>query len=130
MNPKGVITRASPFSVKETIDRLQGFLIEHGATIYARIDQQAEAQKAEQLLPPLLFLMFGNPLGGAPLMAQNPLIALDLPLKVIAWEDEHLQVWIAYNEASYLEERYSMKANPNSPLILDALINRILKTEP
>jgi len=88
MNPNGVITKPSPYSVKETIDRLQIFLQQHGATIYARIDQQAELQKAGINIPPLEFIMFGNPKAGGPVMVENPIAALDLPLKVIAWEDD------------------------------------------
>ena len=128
MTPKGIIVRSSPYTVRETIDRIVVDLTEHDATIYARIDQQAEARKAGQPLRPLQFLLFGNPKAGTPLIAQTPMIALDLPLKVIAWEDEQNQVWIAYNEASYLEERYFMQPVLNSALLLDPLINRILKS--
>ena len=85
MNPKGIITKPSPYPVKETIDLLQAFLQQHGATIYARIDQQAELQKAGINIPPLEFIMFGNPKAGGPFMFENPVVALDLPLKVIAW---------------------------------------------
>lgn len=126
MIPEGVIFRESPYSVKETIDRLQAFLQQHGATIYARIDQQAEVQKAGQSSAPLEFILFGNPKAGGPLMAENLLVALDLPLKVIAWEDDQKKVWIAYNEASYIEGRYNLPHNENSPLNLDPIISKIL----
>ena len=128
MIPEGVIFRESPYSVKETIDRLQAFLQQHGATIYARIDQQAEVQKAGQSSAPLEFILFGNPKAGGPLMAENLLVALDLPLKVIAWEDDQKKVWIAYNEASYIEGRYNLPHNENSPLNLDPIISKIMNT--
>src|ERR1700753_681952 len=108
MNPEGVITRESKYSVKETIDHLQTFLLQHGATIYARIDQQAEVQKAGLTLAPLEYLLFGNPKAGGVLMAENPLVGLDLPLKVIAWEDNQEKVWISYNEGAYIEKRYTL----------------------
>jgi uncharacterized protein (DUF302 family) len=127
MNTKGVTIRQSPFSVKETIDRLASFLQQHGATIYARIDQQAELQKAGLNIPPLEFIMFGNPKAGGPIMVENPLAALDLPLKVIAWEDDRKNVSIAYNDTFYIEERYSLVHNENSPLKLDSLISMALK---
>jgi uncharacterized protein (DUF302 family) len=127
MDPKGVITQPSPYSVKETIDRLQGFLEQHGATIYARIDQQTELQKVGINMPPLEFIMFGNPKAGGPVMVENPLAALDLPLKVIAWEDEQKNVFIAYNDVLYIEERYSLSHNANSPLNLEHLIAMALK---
>jgi len=126
MIPEGVVFRESPYSVKETIDRLQVFLQQHGATIYARIDQQAEVQKMGQSSAPLEFILFGNPKAGGPLMAENLLVALDLPLKVIVWEDDQKKVWVAYNEASYIEGRYNLSHNENSPLNLDPIISKIL----
>ena len=129
MNPKGVIVKPSQYSVKETIDRLQTFLQQHGATIYARINQQDEVNKAGGKLSPLEFIMFGNPKVGGPIMAENKLAALDLPLKVIAWEDEQNKVWVAYNEASYIEERYSLSHIANSPLDLDRVISGSLSAK-
>ena len=126
MNPEGVITRQSKYSVKETIDRLQGFLKQHGATLYARIDQQAEVQKTGLNIAPLEYLLFGNPKAGGVLMTQNPLIALDLPLKIIAWEDAQKKVWISYNHGSYLEKRYGLPPTENSPVYLDPLISKAL----
>jgi uncharacterized protein (DUF302 family) len=126
MNPEGVITRESKYSVKESIDRLQEFLQQHGATIYARIDQQAEAQKAGLNLSPLEYLLFGNPKAGGVLMTENPLIALDLPLKVIAWEDAEKKVWISYNQGVYIEKRYALSHSENSPINLDPLISKAL----
>ena len=127
MNPGGVIIGASTYTVKETIDRLEAFLKQHGATIYARIDQQAELQKVGQSIPPLEFIMFGNPKAGGPIMAENPIAALDLPLKVIAWEDDKKNVFIAYNDALYVEGRYSLLHNEKYPLDLDGLIENALK---
>jgi uncharacterized protein (DUF302 family) len=126
MNPEGVNIYSSKYSVKETIDRLQAFLEQHGATIYARIDQQDELRKAGQTIAPLEFILFGNPKAGGALMAQNPLIALDLPLKVIAWEDDNSKVWVACNDAKYIEERYGLPHNENTPLNLEKLINTVL----
>ncbi|HEY4325987.1 MAG TPA: DUF302 domain-containing protein [Mucilaginibacter sp.] len=127
MNIKGVIVHPSPFSVKETIDRLEAFLRQHGATIYARINQQAELEKAGQKISPLEFIMFGNPKAGGPIMIENPIAALDLPLKVIAWEDNQKKVNLAYNEQRYIEERYSLLHQENSPLNIDNLIAMALK---
>ncbi|MFI5163194.1 MAG: DUF302 domain-containing protein [Sphingobacteriales bacterium] len=126
MNPNGVVTRASAYSVTDTIDRLQSVLQQHGATIYARIDQQAEVQKAGQTLPPLQYLLFGNPKAGGPIMAQNPVAALDLPLKIIAWQDTQNQVWLAYNDAQYIEQRYGLMHTENSPLRLEGVVNEAL----
>jgi uncharacterized protein (DUF302 family) len=126
MEPKGVITRPSQYSVKETIDRLQDFLQQHSATIYARIDQQAEVNSTGQDLLPLEFLMFGNPKAGGPVMMENQLAALDLPLKVIAWEDKDQKTWVAYNDAAYIKERFSIPDPIASPLNLDPIIEKVL----
>lgn len=99
---------------------------QHGATIYARINQQAEVQKAGQTLLPLQFILFGNPKAGGPLMVQNPIAALDLPLKIIAWQDAQNQVWLAYNNAQYIEDRYGLTHNENSPLKLEGVISGAL----
>jgi len=126
-NPKGVIIYPSPFSVKETIDRLEAFLLQHGATIYSRIDQRAELKKTGQTIGALEFIMFGNPKAGGPIMAENPLAALDLPLKIIAWQEEDGKVNVAYNEQLYIEERYNLQHKENSPLNIENLVAMALK---
>ena len=126
MNTNGIITRKSPYPVKETINRLEEFLLQHGATVYARIDQQAEVNKAGADLLPLEFILFGNPKAGGPIMAANPLAALDLPLKVIAWQDAQQQVWVAYNEAGYIKDRFALRDDLIAPLNLDPVILKTL----
>jgi uncharacterized protein (DUF302 family) len=104
----GIITQPSPYSVIEAIDRLQAILIAKGITIFARIDQQAEAQKVGLSLRPTQLLLFGNPNAGTPLMVAQPLIALDLPLKILAWEAEDGKVSLSYNDPNYLKQRFSL----------------------
>jgi uncharacterized protein (DUF302 family) len=125
-NPNGVTIRKSQYTVKETIDRLQAALEQNQVSIYARINQQQELQKVGQAILPLEFFLFGNPKAGGPVMAENPLAALDLPLKVIAWQDDQQAVHIAYNDAAYIKNRYALSANVSAPLALDALIVKIL----
>jgi len=125
-NPVGVTVSKSQYSVKETINRLQAALEQHNVTIYARIDQQEELQRAGQVIPPLEFLMFGNPKAGGPVMMENPIAALDLPLKVIAWQNEQQIVHVAYNDAAYIKNRYALSAGVTALLDLDALISKLL----
>jgi uncharacterized protein (DUF302 family) len=127
MNPVGVITKSSPYSVHETIDRIVRFLVKHGATVYARINQQAEVMNAGMEIAPLEFILFGNPKTGGPVMAENPMTALDLPLKIIAWEDDEKKVWIAFNDAGYIEERYSLPHSFMSPFDLEPVISKSLE---
>ena len=127
MDIKGITIRSSRYTVKETIDRIQSFLQQKGVTIYVRIDQQAEANAAGQNLLPLEFILFGNPKAGGPVMAANPVAALDLPLKIIAWEDYEQKVWVAYNDTAYIKERFSLTDALIAPLNLDPVIENILK---
>ncbi|MDZ7968577.1 MAG: DUF302 domain-containing protein [Nostoc sp. DedSLP03] len=77
----GIISQLSQYSVPVTIDRLEAVLEVKGITIFARIDQQAEAEKVGLSLCPTQLLLFGNPKAGSSLMVAQPTIALDLPLK-------------------------------------------------
>ena len=127
MAPKGVIIKPSPYSVKETIDHLQRFLQQQGVTIYSRIDQQSELNNAGLHIPPLEFILFGKPKAGGPLMMANALSALDLPLKIIAWEDQQQKVWLAYNDPAWIRERYDLPEAISAPLNLDPIISKALE---
>ncbi len=128
MNPNGIIIRESHYSVKETIDRLVKFLEQHGITIYARINQQTEAQKAGIEISPLEFILFGNPKVGGLVMLENPVVALDLPLKIIAWQDKEKKVWYAFSESKYLGERYNLPQNLSGTLDIDAVTAKALNS--
>jgi uncharacterized protein (DUF302 family) len=126
MTPQGIALKASKYSVKESCDRVQQFLSAHGATIYNRIDQQSELSKAGLTIPPLEFLLFGNPKAGGLLMMKEPLAALDLPLKVIFYEDADKAVWVAYNEAAFVQNRYFLPDDISGPLHLEPIITKAL----
>ena len=98
-------------SVSQTMDAVEKALTGHGIFIYARIDQEAEAVKVGLSLKPMKLLIFGNPRGGIPLMNANPLCGLDLPLKVLAWEDNDKKIWLSYNSFSYLQKRFDLPAD-------------------
>ncbi len=104
----GIISQPSSYSVTKTIDRLEAILQAKGIAIFARIDQQAEAEKVGLSMRPTQLLLFGNPKAGTPLMVAEPTIALDLPLKVLAWEASDGKVWLSYNDADYLKQRFSL----------------------
>jgi uncharacterized protein (DUF302 family) len=122
-NDESIITLASSHTVKETIDRAEETLRSEGAIIFARIDQQAEAEKAGLRMNPMILLIFGNPKAGTPLMVAEPLSGLDLPLKVLAWQDNDNQVWLSYSSFSYLQKRFSLPDELIQPLLgIEALI--------
>lgn len=116
----------SSVPVKELMDRLEKLLLSKGITIYARINQQQEAGKAGLQLPELQFIMFGNPKAGGALMHINPLIALDLPLKVIAWREDTGRTVIAYNTIDFLANRYNLGRDVLGSVDISALIKQIL----
>ena len=104
----GIINQPSPYSASETIDRLAAVLEAKGITLFARIDQQLEAERVGLSLRPTQLLLFGSSQAGTPLMVAEPAIALDLPLKVLAWEAADGQVWLSYNDPLYLQQRFSL----------------------
>jgi uncharacterized protein (DUF302 family) len=103
---EGIISVPSPVSVSETLARLESAINAHGLTIFARIDHYHEALHVGLTMQEAQVLIFGNPRAGTPLMVASPLIALELPLKVLVWQDSTHQVWISYTDSRYLAERY------------------------
>jgi uncharacterized protein (DUF302 family) len=103
---RGMIDVPSPYSVPETLARLESILKERGVTVFARVDHSGEAEKAGLKMRPTQLLIFGSPKAGTPLMVATPRAAIDLPLKVLAWEDESGKVWLSYNAPEYLQQRH------------------------
>jgi uncharacterized protein (DUF302 family) len=108
---QGIINLASPFSVAETLDRLEALLKAKGVKIFMRIDQEQEARRAGLDMRPTQLLLFGNPQAGTPLMNAAPSVALDLPLKALAWQDDKGHVWLSYNSFAYLQQRHHLSDN-------------------
>ena len=108
MSEDGLVTLASKFSVKETLDRLETDLKAKGITVFARIDHAAGAASVAMPLRPTKLLIFGNPKAGTPLMQSNQTIGIDLPLKVLGWEDAEGKVWLTYNDPSWLARRHRL----------------------
>lgn len=101
--------KPSKYTVKETVDRLAAALKDKGITPVARVDHAAAAKAAGLELRPTEVLLFGNPKLGTPLMQANRHIAIDLPMKVLVWQDEAGKVWIAYTPAETLKARYKIE---------------------
>lgn len=109
--PDGITSRRSPRSVEETVAQIVAALDKNGVKLFATVDHSGEAEKAGLTLGDTKLLIFGNPAAGTPLMQENRLIALDLPLKVLVWEDGDGQVWMTYLAGSWLAERYEIDAS-------------------
>jgi uncharacterized protein (DUF302 family) len=94
--------------VDETVVKLEEMLQAKGVKVFALIDHSGEAQKAGLQLRPTKVLIFGSPKAGTPLMVASPSIAIDLPLKMLVWEDAEGKVWLAYNSPGYLQTRHGV----------------------
>ncbi|MCG6936837.1 MAG: DUF302 domain-containing protein [Gammaproteobacteria bacterium] len=105
----GIVIIKSSNSVTATIDKLETVVKNKGMTIFNRIDHTAGAEKAGLKLRPTELLIFGNPKVGTPLMLCSQTAALDLPQKALAYQDENGQVWLAYNNPSYLAQRHNIR---------------------
>jgi len=103
------IVKKSPYSVDETLNRLEAVLKKKGITLFARVDHKAGANKVGKVMRPTQLLIFGNPKMGTPLMNENHLMGLDLPMKALAWKDDASQVWLAYLNPDELQQRHNIK---------------------
>jgi uncharacterized protein (DUF302 family) len=104
----GLVRLPSRHSVAATLDRLEALLKQRNVLVFARIDFSGDAARAGLQMRPEQMLIFGNPRAGTPLMQQVPAAGLDLPLKVLAWEDAGSRVWTAYNDPQYIVRRYGI----------------------
>ncbi len=104
-----LVTIESKHGVKETIDRLTETLKKRGIILMARINHAANVKTVGIELPPMELMIFGNPRLGGPLMQSNPQIGIDLPLKVLTWQDKGGKVWMAYTPPDTLKTRYGIK---------------------
>jgi uncharacterized protein (DUF302 family) len=115
----GLIDVLSDHSVDETVEKLKEILLAKGVTLFALIDHSGEAAKAGMQMRPTKLLIFGNPKGGTPVMLAVPSSAMDLPLKILIWEDAQGRVWVTYNSPAYLQERHNIPAEllPNVSVV-------------
>ena len=107
---KGIKVMAASSSVDETMDRLETLAKKRGLTVFARINFAKDAAAAGLTMPPTQLLILGSPAAGTPLMVATPGTALDLPLKVLAWQDAASRCWVSYNTPEYLQRRHGFPA--------------------
>jgi uncharacterized protein (DUF302 family) len=107
----GIAAVPSSYSVDVTLSKLKALIESKGLTIFAHIDHGAGATQAGLKMQPAHVLIFGTAKAGTPVMVARPLLALDLPLKVLVWEDTDKHVWVSYNTAEFLGQRYDIPAD-------------------
>lgn len=107
---KGMRILPTQHNVPQVLERVQTLARARGLTIFARIDFSGDAERSGLAMRPTGLLLLGNPKGGTPLMVAAPTVALDLPLKILAWQDAENRTWVGYNEAEYLQTRHGFPA--------------------
>src|SRR6202795_3076670 len=104
----GIVNKPSKHSVEQTVESLTNLLKSKGVAVFALIDHSGEAEKVGLKMRPTKVVIFGNPKAGTPLMLASPSSAIDLPLKILVWEDGQGKVWLSYNSPEYLRERHGL----------------------
>ena len=105
---QGLVSVKSAYTVAETLNRFEQAARDKGMTVFARIDHAAGAARVNLELRPTQLLIFGNPQAGTPLMQSAQAVAIDLPMKALAWADAEGQVWLSYNDPGYLVQRHNI----------------------
>jgi uncharacterized protein (DUF302 family) len=120
-----LITRKSQFNVSETLDRLESILNEKGIKPVVRVDHAAAAKSVDMELRPTQVLFFGNPKIGTQLMQSDQRAGLELPMRVLAWEDEDGDTWLAYNSAQSIVDRLNLQDVSDATGMMMAALNAL-----
>lgn len=122
-NPEtGIVSISSHHSVDQTVKNFDEILQAKGIKLFALIDHSGEAEKVDMHMRPTKLMIFGNHKVGTPLMLAAPSSAIDLPLRILVWEDAEGKVWISYNSPAYLQERHRI---PSELLQNIAVVERL-----
>lgn len=105
---EGLVSKKSPFTVEETLNRMEALVQQKGMKVFVRIDHAKGAASVGKTLRPTEVILFGNPQGGTPFMQCAQTVGIDLPLKALAWEDANGQVWLSYNDPEFLAQRHDV----------------------
>jgi uncharacterized protein (DUF302 family) len=114
-----LVTLPSAHGVSETVERLKSLLAQKKIQVFAHIDHAAGAKQVGLSLRPTQVLIFGNPQAGTPLMQSQQTIGLDLPLRVLVWEDEAGKVWLSYRRPELLAQRHHIAGRDNAVKAMD-----------
>ncbi len=104
----GIVTRPSPHTAAQTVARLEAEIARRGLAIFARFDHAAAAVSVGLAMPFTCVLVFGNPRAGTPVMIASPLIAIELPLRVLVWSDSGGHAFVGYSDPIVLAARYAV----------------------
>jgi uncharacterized protein (DUF302 family) len=122
----GIVSVQSRSSANETMERLLATLAERNLTVFARVDHAAGAASVGLSLRTTELVIFGNPKGGTPLMQDQQSAGIDLPLKALVWEGPERNVWLSYNDPTWIAQRHSLGARSNSAVtVMVDMLRRI-----
>jgi len=105
---QGIVSKPTKLTVDQTVEKLKFILQSKGVTLFALVDHSGEAAKVGMTMLPTKLLIFGSPKAGTPVMLAAPTAALDLPLKILVWQDGRSQVWLSYNSLPFLQNRHGI----------------------
>ena len=117
----GLTTLKSPRDAKATMDKFEDLVKQRGLTVFARIDHAAAAARVDKKLRPTELLIFGSPQAGTPFMECAQSVGIDLPLKVLVWEDQSSQVWLGFNDPAFIAQRHGVAQCPAAENIRKAI---------
>ena|SRR5215472_15316626 len=123
----GMTSIRSSFGPKETIDRLEVEIRGKGMEVFARIDHAAGAANVGLTLAPTELIIFGNARGGTPLMQSVQTVGIDLPLKILVWQDTANKTWLSYNEPSWIAQRHGVVGTESTIDKLTELLGTITR---
>ncbi len=112
---RGLVTVDSPWSFEDTVQRLLGVIRDKGLRVFDVIDHAAAAAEVDQVLRPTRVVIFGSPAVGTPLMVQHPLLAFELPLRILVWQDGDT-TRVSYTDAAVLARRFEIDPVRAAPL--------------
>lgn len=108
MTISGLKTSLSGYGPSETLNRILAAVEQLGMTVLARVDHSAAAAKVGMELRPTEVILFGNPKAGTPLMQDAQTMGIDLPLKILVWQDDQNRTWVAFNDPFWLAGRHAV----------------------
>ncbi len=123
----GLTTLQSAHGVSQTMDRVENAVREAGLAVFARIDHGEQAGSVGLPLRPTQLLIFGSPKVGTLLMQSNQRVGIDLPLKMLVWEDAEGQVWLGYLPAASLLDRYAIADRPKIQAKMTKLLAKLAR---
>jgi uncharacterized protein (DUF302 family) len=125
---QGLTSIQSDFGPKETMDRMEAQIRAEGLNVFARVDHAAGAAEAGLTLPPTELMIFGNARGGTPLMQSAQTVGIDLPLKILVWQDAANNTWLSYNEPGWIAQRHGVSNTEDTVTKMADLLKAISRT--